>query len=191
MRTRTLNPTPSPLSDEQIVADVLAGHRECYGILYRRYATRVYQKCYSFARDPDTARDMAQEVLIKAFDQLHRFRGSSRFSTWLYAITYNYCVERYRKMSRWTFSDIEAGAELPDEESGEEEQSLQQDLRRMQSALALISEEERRLLQLKYFEQRSIHDLMGQFQVSESAMKMRLSRARTRVRSLMEEMEAA
>ena len=75
----------SPLSDEELInVIVVQGKTGMYGILYDRYADKVYRKCLSFEKDRDAAQDLAHDILIKVFIQLSKFEARSRFSTWLY-----------------------------------------------------------------------------------------------------------
>jgi len=64
--------------------------------LFQRYHGRVAAWCYRMTGDVDSAADLAQEVLLKAFQNLHAFRGESKFSTWLYSITRNRCLDAMR-----------------------------------------------------------------------------------------------
>ena len=63
-----------------------------FEVLYDRYATMVYNKCYGFANGVDEAKDLTQDVFLRVFIKLASFKGKSKFSTWLYAFTYNHCV---------------------------------------------------------------------------------------------------
>ena len=60
--------------------------------LYDRYAPMVYNKCYGFAKNMDEAKDLTQDVFLRVFIKLASFKGNSKFSTWLFAFTYNHCV---------------------------------------------------------------------------------------------------
>ena len=61
-------------------------------LLYDKYAMMVYNKCFGFAKDADEAKDLTQDVFLKLFVKLASFKEKSKFSTWLYAFTYNHCV---------------------------------------------------------------------------------------------------
>jgi RNA polymerase sigma factor (sigma-70 family) len=65
--------------------------------LFRRYRMRVHAWCFRITKDTDRAADLTQEVFLRAFRRLHTFRGDSRFSTWLYAITRNHCLNSLKK----------------------------------------------------------------------------------------------
>ena len=176
---------PHTLSDEELVQLIAKqGKTELFGLLYDRYADKVYRKCISFAKDEDIAKDMVQDVLLKVFSKLNKFQGKSRFSTWLYAITYNYCVEYYRKDSRFRTQDIDEGPEIAANEAKEEQELLSWRVDQLKYALEQIAPEDKVLLLLKYQDETPIKEIMETLEISESAVKMRLSRARQRVRQV-------
>ncbi|RMG68368.1 MAG: sigma-70 family RNA polymerase sigma factor [Bacteroidetes bacterium] len=177
-------------TDEAIISAITEeGKAELFGILYDRYADKVFRKCISFVKDPDPARDLAQDILLKVFTQLSRFKGNSRFSTWLYAVTYNHCVEHYRRHSRFKKVDIDQGPDLAEENNELEQDLLALRADKLQKALDRIPPEDKMLLLLKYQDDTPIKELMEQLDISESAVKMRLARARQRVRQLIQEAE--
>lgn len=177
------------LTDEEIVRAITEeGKTEMFSILYDRYADKVFRKCISFAHDREIAQDMVQDVLLKVFTQLSKFKGKSRFSTWLYAITYNFCVEHYRKSSRMRTVDIDEGPDLADIDDDEDD-LLDSRAHTLKHALNQVSAEEKVLLLMKYQDDTPIRDIMDTLEISESAVKMRLSRARKRVKQIIVEQE--
>ena len=155
-----------------------------FGKLYDRYAKMVYNKCYGFAKSQDEAEDLTQDVFLQLFIKLKLFKGKSKFSTWLYSFTYNFCVNyvnrnKQRKMSDKSVpvedSEYKLSAEIPDENLFEMKS------KKLKSALDLISAEEKSLLLLKYQDGASIKELTELLELGESAVKMRLKRAKERL----------
>jgi RNA polymerase sigma-70 factor (ECF subfamily) len=81
-----------PLNDELIISQVVAGQKDLFRLLVRRYERAVYGMGMSFFRNSEDASDFTQEVFLKVYRSLPRFEGRSRFSTWLYKIAYNTAV---------------------------------------------------------------------------------------------------
>jgi RNA polymerase sigma-70 factor (ECF subfamily) len=171
-------------TDEDLVkAIVKTNNTLLFEILYDRYATLVYNKCYSFAKDADEAKDLTQDVFLKLFVKLASFKGQSKFSTWLYAFTYNHCVnyvtrntaKKFEKQSV-DYKDIENLSE------GEEDNSLM-DMRvdKLKIALELISPEEKMILLLKYQDFLTIKEIESVLDIGESAVKMRIKRAKDKL----------
>ena len=67
------------------------GDTELFGIIYDRYANKVYRKCLSVIKESDTAQDLVHDILVKVFVSLPTFKGQSKLGSWIYAITYNPC----------------------------------------------------------------------------------------------------
>ncbi|MBD3368643.1 MAG: sigma-70 family RNA polymerase sigma factor [Candidatus Eisenbacteria bacterium] len=86
--------------DLEQVRAAQAGDRDAFDALITRYRDVVYAVAYRFARDPDLALDLAQDVFIRAYRGIGSFRGRSSFSTWLYRIAMNTCIDYTRKQSR-------------------------------------------------------------------------------------------
>jgi RNA polymerase sigma-70 factor, ECF subfamily len=78
--------------DREAVEACLRGEREAFDRLVERYQRDVYRLCYRYVNNHEDANDMAQEVFLKAYRALRRFRGESAFSTWLYRIAVNTCL---------------------------------------------------------------------------------------------------
>jgi RNA polymerase sigma-70 factor (ECF subfamily) len=178
----------SGFSDDQLISQFLKGDMDCFGVIYSRYYPKVYAKCYSFSRNEDDAFDMTQEILLKALSNLRSFGGNSKFSTWLYSIATNYCITQAAKKSRKYHEDVKAAYELLDERMDEDDyrerlkwEALESNL---DEYLDLLPEEERQLLELKYRKNFSVKDLQKEFDLSASAVKMRLHRARMKVNQL-------
>lgn len=172
----------SQLSDEDLVAELQrAMDADRFGELYDRYTAKVYQKCVGMTRDKDLAHDLTHDIFLKAFVNLSKFDHRSKFGTWLYSITYNYCLDHLRKNQRQRTSDIDE-EEL--EEAGAEDRyemellSLRSD--RLASVLEALEPSDRALLLMKYQDELSVKEMMEMLGLAESAVKMRVLRARER-----------
>jgi len=102
--------SPDTWSDEELLAVAVAeastsSGRQAASSLLRRYHVRVYQWCAAQLGDPDLGQDIAQEVLLKAYHKLESFGGRSCFSSWLFAIARNRCLDELRR-PRLTVSDV-------------------------------------------------------------------------------------
>jgi RNA polymerase sigma-70 factor (ECF subfamily) len=100
--------------DQQTVDDL-------FGELFRRYQARVTQWCHRIIREPDSVPDMVQEVFLRAFKRLCTYRGNSRFSTWLFVITRNHCLNALKKRQT---EPVEDGEMMPDDLPGTDGQEI-------------------------------------------------------------------
>lgn len=175
--------------DELIHAITTTGDMELFSELYDRYGNKVYRKAISMVKDLDTAKDLTQEILIKAFLSLGKFEGKAKFSTWLYMITYNYCIDFLRKKKRTLDREQEISeheSELADEASDEKE-VLEMEMERLAELLEMIPTEDKSMLLMYYQDDMSIKEIQAHFNLGASAVKMRLSRARKKLKKLYEE----
>jgi RNA polymerase sigma-70 factor (ECF subfamily) len=85
------------LSDTELVQLVKAGEAEPFDELVRRHSVKIHDLCYKILRNYDDARDIAQETFIKSYRKINKFHGRSQFSTWLYRIAVNNCLNYLKK----------------------------------------------------------------------------------------------
>jgi RNA polymerase sigma-70 factor (ECF subfamily) len=89
----------SDADDQTLVDACLAGRREAFDVIVRRHQRQVYQLCYRFLGTHEDASDLAQDVFIRAYRGLRSFKGNSAFSTWLYRIGVNACLNKVKARS--------------------------------------------------------------------------------------------
>jgi RNA polymerase sigma-70 factor (ECF subfamily) len=166
--------------DEDIVVYILKQRKhDAFGVLYDRYKDRVYHKCLSFAKDRDDAQDMLHDVFLKTFSSLSKFSGRSSFSTWLYSITYNYCVDYARMKKKFPTQDIETSYEVNEKQDQENEEELMSiRAERLVGILDEIDPDHKAVLLMKFQDGFSIKEIMAMTELSESAVKMRIMRAK-------------
>ncbi|MEL6389475.1 MAG: sigma-70 family RNA polymerase sigma factor, partial [Bacteroidota bacterium] len=89
------------LSDEEVIAEYLRTQNNFFfELLYERYSKKVFGKCLTILKDEAKAQDATQDIMMKVLLNLSRFGGRSKFSTWLYSITYNFCIDYVRKLKK-------------------------------------------------------------------------------------------
>ena len=171
------------LTDEQLAA---AAAREgsdgpAFVALVERFRQRVWRICYRLLSNEHDANDAAQEVFVRLFLHRAKFEGRSKYSTWVHGIAVRTCLTIRRGRGRRqkhesTVSDEAIEAQSP--RSTSETEGLSMDLLQM---LDILDEEDRALLILKYAENYSHEELAEIFDLSVSACKMRISRAREKI----------
>jgi RNA polymerase sigma-70 factor (ECF subfamily) len=107
---------PDGADDRTLVEACRSGRREAFDVIVERHQRQVYQLCYRFAGNHEDASDLAQDVFIRAYRGLHSFKGQSAFSTWLYRIAVNVCLNRVGARSqRWASLDAAEQADTREE----------------------------------------------------------------------------
>jgi len=154
---------------------------ERFAILYDRYSTKVFQKCVGMARDRDLAKDLTHDIFLKVFVNLSKFDHRSKFGTWVYSITYNYCLDALRKNRRYREEDIdEQTQDSRIDADGSEAALLGLRAERLDLVLNEMDPADRAVLLMKYEDELPVTDMQAALGLGESAVKMRLMRARER-----------
>ena len=174
------------LTDEELVMELQRRmDAERFGVLYDRYSSKVFQKCIGMTRDRDLAKDLTHDIFLKVFVNLSKFDHRSKFGTWLYSITYNYCLDHLRKTQNKRKEDIdERVQEGAADEDAYEAELLGLRAERLDEVISKLGADDRALLLMKYQEDLSIKDIMETMALSESAVKMRIMRARGKAMEL-------
>lgn len=172
------------LTDEQVIQQYLPNQPDqCFEALYSRYVKKVYQRCLSMTRDSNQAEDFTQDIFIKVLGKLDSFQERSSFSTWLYSISYNYCVDQLHKAKRLPTSSLASDQDW-DRADPMDDRVHEESLLLMQQMLTKLSASERSLLRLKYEDGLSVDDIAQLYGIKVSAVKMRLKRSREKVQAL-------
>ena len=181
------------LNDTALVRQIVKSNNTAlFAILYDRYAKVVYNKCYGFAKSQAEAEDLTQDVFLMLFVKLGSFKGRSKFSTWLYSFTYNFCVNyvnrnKQRKISDKSNSISDQEQRIVSEVGDGELYKMKSE--RLEKALRFITAEEKKLLLLKYQDEVSIKEIAKLLDVGESAVKMRLKRAKSSLLEVYKKLE--
>lgn len=170
------------LTDDEIIYKIReGGSTKYFEILYKRYYTKVLDKCYSFVKNRQVAEELAEDSFSKTFEKLSSFKQNSAFSTWLYSITYHHCIDYLREKKKIHYPNWARENEIPEiiDETEEIVEELNYD--KLSTILELIHPEEKALLFMKYRDNLTMKQIGDLLRISEDAAKMRLKRARARV----------
>ena len=181
------------LSDEDLVFKIVeTNNTHLFAVLYDRFSKVVYNKCYGFSKSKEEAEDLTHDVFIRLFVKLKTFKGNSKFSTWLYSFTYNFCVNyvqrnAYKKKEKVTvvtdnIKDDDVTLEVDDATLFELKSE------KLAKALSLIDPADKMILLMKYQDDMSIKEIQQVLEVGESAVKMRIKRAKQKVVRTYEEL---
>ena len=192
---RATTPVVHPLSaacdaDHEIVARCRRGDREAFALLVQKYQGRVLTLVTRILDHYGEAEDVAQDVFIKVFQSLHEFRGAARFSTWLYRITVNHCLNHIRRRTRHQQTLVVTEPEdwMQDSPTSNPHRTLEQKerWRLIQAKLQALSPEHRTIILLRDFEGLSYEEIADVLQLESGTVKSRLHRARMELKTLLE-----
>ncbi|RKZ07184.1 hypothetical protein DRQ05_03525 [bacterium] len=177
--------------DKRIIEGCLAGKRGAFEELLEKYKSKVYSICIRMVRNPTDAEDIAQEVFVRVFSALDRYDPSFPFSSWLYRITSNMCIDFIRKTKDRPVSidkplsgdDGEYAFQLPSDGAGPDRNvQAREMISILEEALARLPERYRMIVILRHEEQLSYEEISESLGIPIGTVKARIHRARNMIK---------
>ncbi|WP_317900104.1 RNA polymerase sigma factor [Aurantibacillus circumpalustris] len=178
----------STLNDQYYIQQVIAGNVKAFEVVVDQYKNLVFSLTLRMLKSREEAEEAAQDTFIKIYKSLSKFKGDSKFSTWIYKITYNTCLDRLKK-------DKNAPELLNLEEFNEHHvlstevilDTIDEKKRRqiIQECIHLLPSEEAFLLTLYYFEEQSLEDISKIMNVNTNNLKIKLFRSRKKMATIL------
>ncbi len=184
-------PPAGPLAydrlDDAALAQVCAnGVRDAFDVLVERYRRQVYQLCYRYAGNHEDAADLAQEVFLRAYRGLGRFKGRSALGTWLYRIAVNVCLSRAATRSRQAEPLDEALAAAGGGDPVESVMDAER-ARRLRRAIAALPRRQRAVLILRAYQELPHREIARVLGSSVGAVKANFFHALRNLRKALEQ----
>lgn len=190
MKKTSSNATSSAHKDlelTQLIQRTLAGDQDAFAIIFERYKNLVYRTAYLMLNEPEEADETLQEVFLKVFQSLSNFQPSkASFTTWLYRITINYCLNQRRK-KRFTFLSLE-WAWRDNHRALSFQNSYPEEDEEIHLALTRLSDKLRAVIVLRYYGELSYADIAKSLDIPIGTVKSRLDLG---LRTLRRELEAS
>jgi RNA polymerase sigma factor (sigma-70 family) len=177
-------------SDTEIISQVLKGDHNAYALLVERYKSYVFTLTLRFTKNREDAEEVSQDIFIKAYRSLADFKGASKFSTWLYTIVNTTCITFLRKKRLEVHSlDDERTFEIADsQDSGFRANQVEQKskLNMVSQAIAMLNPDDAEIITLFYKNEQSLEEIGQILGLESNTAKVRLHRARARLKEKME-----
>lgn len=170
------------------------GNVQAFEELTSSYYTKVYNICYRMLNNSEDASEQAQETFIKVYKNIKKFKGNCSFSTWIYRIATNVCLDYLRKnknkkdisLEQNTFEDIKVKDRLISNNLGPEKVAeINAQRRAINQALSQMNEKNRLIILLRDFNGFSYEEIANILQSPVGTVKSRISRARAELRDLL------
>ncbi len=178
-------------SDSELISLYLREQNTTYfTLLYRRYAGKVFAKCISMLSDEGLARDATQDIFIKVLLNLGKFTEQSSFSTWVYSITYNFCIDIIRKKKKNILIFSEDVGKISPTTDGEIPDSviLEMETKRLEKVMEIMPPGDKAILNMKYIDDLQIKEIAEVLSKTESAIKMQIMRAKAKAQTIYEDL---
>lgn len=179
--------TESREEDSQLIQKALAGHQPAFERLKKKYHDSVYNLIYRMVREKDEVEDLVQEAFIKAFMSLASFNAEYAFSTWLYKIATNNCIDYIRRKKLATFSinkpieskDSEYTFEVPDSTYEPDREMIERQKQRLfEEAINSLPPKYRRVIILRHSEEKDYQEIAKILNLPLGTVKAHIFRAR-------------
>jgi RNA polymerase sigma factor (sigma-70 family) len=182
--------TQSELTDTEIIKRILQGEQALFARLVQRYQQYVFTLVLRFTDSREDAEEISQDVFVKAYRSLADFRGESKFSTWLYTVvrTSSITFLRKKKLDTTSLDNERTFLQLENRESGFNANTMEQKSRHamVNAAIRLLSPDDGQIITLFYKGEQSLEEIGRIMGLEPNTVKVRLHRARNRLREKME-----
>ncbi len=167
-----------PIIDERVIEACCQGDREAFGLLFEAYKDRVFSiAVYSFGGDEAAATDVTQQVFLKLMTTIGQFRGDSAFTTWLYRLVVNACIDEQRKRRRFLpFGESVSMRRVEDRKPQERRFARLEVAGSVQAAIKELTPKLRMPILLKYVEGLSYEEIAAVMDCSKGTVASRLNR---------------
>ncbi|QIH38798.1 RNA polymerase sigma factor [Flavobacterium sp. Sr18] len=172
------------LSDQHYINHIIQGDTNVFSVLVDRYKEMIFTLALKMIKNREEAEEVSQDTFIKIYNSLNKFKGDSKFSTWIYKIAYNTCLDRLKKNKKEEntilideFSDNLVKT-LDNAFSALEEKERKQTI---QNCLNLLSREENFLLTLYYFDDQNLDEIAKIMDINSNNVKVKLFRSRKKL----------
>lgn len=177
-------------TDNEIITRVLRGEHQLYADLVKRYQNFVFTLALRYTPVREDAEEIAQDVFVKAYKALKDFRGESKFSTWLYSIVNSTSITFLRKKKLDTQSldneHVMEAADNKDSGMNANQVEVKSKVEMVTKAIQLLSPDDAKLITLFYKAEQSLEEISKILGMETNTVKVKLHRARTRLKEKME-----
>ncbi|MCI2055987.1 MAG: sigma-70 family RNA polymerase sigma factor [Oscillibacter sp.] len=181
-----------PGEEEQWIAAAKRGDYDAFESLVHKYERKVYALCLRLCGNPNDAQECAQETFLSVWQGLPFFRGDASFSTWLYRLTSNACMDFLRKEQRHrsaagpSLDDEELNLDVADPGATPQSEAERKELRSaIEQGLSSLHEDYRTVLVLRELEQLSYDEIADTLELELGTVKSRISRGRKLLREFL------
>ncbi|WP_275315505.1 RNA polymerase sigma factor [Tenacibaculum bernardetii] len=181
------------MTDEDLVFEIIRTNNNIlFAELYQRFSKFVYINCYGFSKNKQEAEDLKQDVFVMLFLKIKNFKGMSKFSTWLYSFTYNFCVNYVQRNKERKKEKVTIATDDIKEKTNQDEIDsifyFELKIDKLQRSLDMLYVSEKKILLMKYQKEMSIKEISKILNIGDSAVKMRLKRTKEKVKKIYNEL---
>jgi RNA polymerase sigma factor (sigma-70 family) len=178
------------LTDTEIIKKILQGEQALFAQLVQRYQQYVFTLVLRFTSNREDAEEISQDIFVKAYRSLADFRGEAKFSTWLYTVVRTSCITflRKKRLDTTSLDNERILLQLESKDSGLKANIVEQKSRHamVNDAIRMLSPDDSQILTLFYKGEQSLEEIGRIMRLDPNTVKVKLHRARNRLKEKME-----
>lgn len=175
-------------NDQHYINLVIDGDTNAFSVLVDRYKDLVFTLSLRMMKNREEAEEVSQDTFIKTYKSLHKFKGDSKFSTWIYKVAYNTCLDRLKKNKKH-FNDVEIDEftehQIKTIDNALDIMEQEEYNKTIQDCLTLLPNEDSFLLTLYYFENHSLEEISEIVGITANNVKVKIFRSRKKLATIL------
>ena len=176
--------------DQHYIDLVIEGDNNAFSVLVERYKDLVFTLCLRMLKNREEAEEVSQDTFIKVYRSINRFKGNSKFSTWIYKVCYNACLDRLKKNKKH-FNDVPINQftqhEIKTIDNALDNLEQEEYNKSIQDCIALLPKDDAFLLTLYYFEELSLEEISKTVGLTANNVKVKIYRSRKKLAHILRE----
>lgn len=175
-------------NDHVYIDKIINGDTNAFSILVDRYKNLVYTLALRMMKNKEETEEVAQDAFIKIYKSLDKFKGESKFSTWVYRVTYNSCLDRLKKIKRQQQTvtiDEYTEHQLKTLDNAFDQLAQKEREQSIKDCLSRLKPEDGFLITLYYYEEQSLEEIAKVVGLKPNNVKVKLFRARKRLATIL------
>ena len=177
-------------NDQDLIANILDGDTNAFSVLVNRYKDLVFSLALKMLKNRDEAEEVSQDAFVKVYKSLSQFKGDSKFSTWIYKVTYNSCLDRLKQYKK-NYSNVAIDEFTENQiltiDNALETMLVQERKTAIKVCLNQLPNDDNVLLTLYYFEELSLEEISKIVGIKANNVKVKLFRSRKKLASILKE----
>lgn len=178
------------ITDQHYITLVINGDTHAFSILIDRYKDLVFTLTLRMLKNREEAEEVSQDTFIKVYKSLNKFKGDSKFSTWIYKVAYNACLDRIKKNKKF-LNDVSIDTfttnQIKSIDNALDNLEIKEREKAIQSCMDLLPSDDSFLLTLYYFEELSLDEIAKIMQITPNNVKVKLFRSRNKLAVILKE----
>lgn len=178
------------INDQHYINLILNGDANAFSVIVDHYKDLVFSLTIRMLKNREEAEEVSQDAFIKVYKSLPRFKGDSKFSTWIYKIAYNTCLDRLKKNKKF-YNDVPIDEftehQVKTIDDALENLEVKEREQAIQDCISLLPSEDGFLLTLYYFEEQSLDDISKVMGVTPNNVKVKLFRSRKKLAAILKQ----